>query len=308
MEKAAPLLLADFLPPRRWATGVGLALLWLLTRLPYRWQVSLGRGSGRLAMRLLPRRRRIAAINLKTCFPQWHDAKRRQVLRDHFEAVGIAVLEMGICWWWPNERVRRLARVEGLEHLDAALARGKGVILLGAHFTSLELGLRLLDTHIEPLIHPVYQVHPDPLMERVIRTNRERHSGPAIRHDSIRDMLRVLKDNKVVWYAPDQAYGGKASELVPFFGVPASTNTSTSRLAAISGAAVVALWVYRLPGDAGYRVVLSAPFADFPSDNPGADAARYHRFIEHAALAAPEQYLWIHRRFKGRPGLPDLYA
>ncbi len=298
-----------FLAPRYWPVWLGLGLLRLLATLPYRWQVRFGRRVGRTAYALMPRRRTIAETNLRLCFPEWDAAQREKVLRHHFEAVGIAFFETAMCWWWSDERLRSLMRIDGLEHLQDGLTRGKGVILLGAHFTSLEIGLRLLAVQIEPRIHPVYQIHSNPLLERIITGNRERHSGKSIPHNNIREMLRTLKQNKVVWYAPDQGYSGKHSAMVPFFGIPAATHTATSRLARASGAAVVPICVRRLPGNDGYRVILHAPFENFPSDDVVADTLRYHQFIEEQTRIAPEQYLWIHRRFKGRPAeYPDVYA
>lgn len=298
----------QFLAPHYWPIWAGLGLLWTLSRLPYRAQLWLGAGLGRIAYALAGSRRRVAATNLRLCLPEMEPQRRDAVLKQHFEALGISLLEMGMTWWTGDRKLRALTRIDGMENLQQALAKGKGVILLGGHFTPMEIALRLLAVHLEPRIHPVYQIHSDPFMERTITGNRQRHSGKAIPSDNIREMVRVLRRNGIVWYAPDQAYKDKGSEMVPFFGVPACSHTATSRLAKLAGAAVVPFFTRRLPGNEGYQLTLHPPLEDFPSDDPVADTLRYHQLIEHHARLAPEQYLWIHRRFKGRPAAyPDVY-
>ncbi|WJW75265.1 LpxL/LpxP family Kdo(2)-lipid IV(A) lauroyl/palmitoleoyl acyltransferase [Thiohalobacter sp. IOR34] len=293
----APLL--PLLAPRFWPLWSGLGLGWLVAQLPYRWQMRLGRGLGALLFHTARRRRHIARTNLRLCFPELDEAARERLLRSNFAALGMGVVETAMSWWTPDARLRPLARIEGLEHLRAALAQGRGVILLSAHFMTLEIGGRLLA--LEAPFHVLYREHKNPLFERVMRRARERHFEKAIPRDDMRGFLRSLKANMPVWYAPDQNYGREHSIFVTFFGIPAATISATHRLARISGAPVVPFFPERLADDAGYRLRLLPALADFPSGDEAADTQRINDLIEAEIRRIPEQYLWVHRRFKTRP-------
>lgn len=292
--------------PRYWPIHAGMALGWLAAQLPFRLQIGLGRGLGALAYYLMPRRRRIARTNLGLCFPELDTRARRALLRDHFRSLGIGVIETAMSWWTPTGRLRGLARIEGLEHLHAALDAGCGVILLSAHFTTLEIGGRLLSLHAP--FHVLYRRHKNAAFERVMQRARERHFEKAIPRDDMRGMLKSLKANMPVWYAPDQNYGAEHSIFVSFFGIPAATITATARLARISGARVVPFFQERLPGAAGYRLRLYPALEDFPTDDETVDTQRVNDLIEAEIRKIPAQYLWAHRRFKTRPpGEAPLY-
>lgn len=294
-----------FLGPRYWPTWLGIGLMRVLVVLPLGWQRALGKGLGRLACRWLRRRRHIAATNLALCFPELDERERKALLRRHFESLGQGVFETAFTWWAPDRRLAGLAVIEGLPHLQRALAAGRGAILLSAHFTTLEIGCRLLLQ--EQPFHPMYRRHENPLFEEIMRASRERLSDKPIRRDDVRSLLRSLRDGHAVWYAPDQAYRGKHAAPVAFFGVPAATNLATSRLARSSGAPVLPFFSLRLP-DGRYRLLIEPPLENFPGERPEEDAARMNRIIEAAVRQAPEQYLWVHRRFKAvRAGEVDPY-
>ncbi len=296
-----------FLAPRYWPTWLGLGVLRVLALLPFSWQVRIGTAMGRLALRFSPQRRHIAQVNLALCFPELDTAQRQALLVKHFESLGIGLLETALSWWGAPDRLRPLTRIEGLEYLHAALARGKGVILLSAHFTTLEIGGRLLAQHAP--FHVMYREHKNALFEAVMKHAREHHYEKAIERGDIRGMLRSLKRNQPVWYAPDQNYGREHSVFVPFFGIAAATITATSRLARMSGAAVVPFFQERLAGGVGYLLHLQPALADFPGADIELDTRRINVVIEAAIRRVPEQYLWTHRRFKTRPGnLPDPYS
>lgn len=285
------------LAPRYWVTWFSLALLWLLTRLPYAWQLTVGCSLGRIAYYIAKRRRKIAAINLTLCFPELSEIEHKKLLLQHFESLGIGLLEMAIAWWATDKHLAHLGRVEGYEHLQAALAKGKGVILLSAHFTSLDMGSRFLT--MQTKIHGVYRQHENPVIELFMKKSREQHAEKAIPRDAIRDMIRSLKQNKPLWFATDQNFGHKNSVFARFFNVPAATNTATARLARLTGAAVVPFFVKR---DAqGYQVILQPALNNFPTGDEVADAETINHLIEQQIIQAPEQYLWAHRRFKDRP-------
>ncbi len=293
--------------PRYWPTWLGLGLMWCLAQLPFAWQLAIGRGLGLLSERVSPRRKRIAAINLALCFPDKSEAERRALLHGHFVSLGIGAVETAMSWWTPAARLRKRVQIEGLEHLQRAHEAGKGVILLSGHFTTLEIGGRLLALHAPFHVH--YREHKNPVFEAVMKRAREARFEKAIPRGNMRAMVRSLKENTAVWYAPDQNYGAEHSVFVPFFGVPAATITATSRLARMTGAAVVPFFQERLPGTRGYRLTLLPALTDFPSDDDAADAARVNGIIEDAIRRAPEQYLWTHRRFKTRPpGAAPVYG
>lgn len=302
-----PTHLPENYAPRYWPTWIGLGLLRALTGLPFTWQLAIGRTLGRIALRFSAHRRHITAVNLELCFPELDCVQRHDLLVRHFESVGIGLLEIALSWWSPPQKLQPLVQIEGLEHLHAALARGKGVILLSAHFTTLEIGGRLLAQYAP--FHVMYREHKNAAFESVMKHARATHYEKVIERSDIRGMLRSLKDNHAVWYAPDQNYGREHSVFVPFFGIAASTITATSRLAHISGAAVVPFFQERLEANAGYRLSLQPALENFPSDDVEQDTQRINTIIETQIRRVPAQYLWTHRRFKTRPpGEADVYA
>jgi KDO2-lipid IV(A) lauroyltransferase len=194
-----------------------------------------------------------------------------------------------------------------MEHLTSAQHQGRGVLLLSAHFISLEIGLRGLAVHQPPNI--MYRPSSNPVMGFFLSRNRAHHAKRAIRRDDIRVLIGALKNAEAVWYAPDQAYRKKGAQMVPFFGIACATNTATSRLAKMTNAVVLPFFSERLPNNAGYLTTIHPPLENFPSDDPVADAARYHQAIEQQIKKVPEQYLWIHRRFKGlTEDYPNYYG
>jgi len=294
--------------PRYWPTWIGILLLWLIMLLPFSWLAALGKGIGRLAYRFAGERRSIAETNLRLCFPEWDDAKRESVLRQHFESLGIGLFEIPLGWWAPSGRLQQLAHIEGLEHLEKALGQGKGAILLSAHFTSLDLGGRLLSLYTP--FHAMYRSHDNPVVEKIMGGSRTKRVEKAIPRDNVREMIRSLKGNHAVWYAQDQNAGRKAGVFVDFFGHKASTNPATARLAKVTGAAVVPFYTVRRADGSGYNLVLEPAWEDFPTGDVEADAQRVNDTIERWVREHPEQYLWIHRRFRTRPNKsdPSLYT
>jgi KDO2-lipid IV(A) lauroyltransferase len=294
-----------FLTPRYWPTWLGLGAMWLLAQLPYPIQTCAGHALGRLMGRLGQGRRRVAAVNLALCLPALSAAEREHLLWRHLESVGMGVVETAISWWTPARRLPPV-QVEGLEHLQAALQRHHGAILLIGHFTCMELIARFLAPYAP--LHVTYRQSKNALYEYMLHRAHRHHAPPPVHHTDLRAMFRALKRNELLWYAPDQNYAGKHSAFVPFFGIPASTITATTRIARTSGAPVIPIMAQRLPSGAGYRVALQPALEDFPGVDEVRDAARILHLIEVQARQFPEQYLWVHRRFKTRPaGERPLY-
>lgn len=296
----------DLLAPKYWPTWIGLGFLRSVERLPFPAQRRLGFAIGRLIRHLPLAWVRIARRNIELCLPQLSVQERAVLLDRHCESLGMALCETANSWWGSRESVRGSAQVEGLHHLEGALANGHGAIMIGGHFTTIEIATRILQT-VVPL-NAVYRPPKNPLLAHTMLASFRSHGNP-IAYDDIRAMIRALRKNGVVWYAPDQSYRNKGAAMIDFFGIPAATTTATSRLARISGAAVLTYFPERLPGDAGYRVVIGAPLTNFPSEDPNIDARRFNELLEAQIRRVPEQYLWVHRRFKGLSAdYPDYYG
>ena len=296
-----------YLAPRYWPTALGLVLLRLFAPLPYPLLVWLGSGLGALLRRLPIDFVRTARRNLELCLPEIDAVARERVLAEHFRSLGISLFETAIAWWGSDQRVRGLTELEGAEHLERALRHGHGAILLSAHFTTLEIGARALCARMPMSV--MYRPTKNELLGYFLTRNRRRRTRRAIPRDDIRTLIATLGANEPVWYAPDQSYRKKGAEMVPFFGIPAATNTATSRLAKMTGAAVLPYFPERLPGTQGYRMVIHPPLENFPGDDRVTDAARFNSLIEAQVRRVPAQYLWIHRRLKGLSAAdPDHYA
>ena len=302
-----PTRLSRFLAPRYWPTWLGLGLLRLALLLPYPAMLSLGRGLGTLLYRLVGSRRHVASVNIHLCFPELDDTARQRLVKESFVAAATSLFEGVLSWWASDARLKRLYRIEGLEHLEAARSLGRGVILLGGHYTTLEISGRFLAYHVEGL-QPIYKPARNKLFEAVMANSRKRLFDDLLPSADMRTIVRNLKKGKVVWYAPDQDFGRERSVFAPFFGVPTATLISTARLAKLSGAPVVPYYSERLPGNDGFLLRLAPALENFPSGDDLDDATRVNQVIEQQVRKVPAQYLWLHKRFKTRPeGEADVY-
>jgi KDO2-lipid IV(A) lauroyltransferase len=296
-DKLLRVPLYRFWAPRYWLVWLALISIFILSRaLSYRGAMFVGRRLGRIAHFFSKRDKRIADLNVRICLPELSAEQQRDVIRKHFESLGCTLFETAYVWWARDSWLRTIIRIEGTEHLAAALQKGKGAILLSAHFTTLELGARSL-----ALVGPtslMYMTPQNPLIAEMSRRGRARKAVQAIAADQVREVLRNLKNNVAVWYAPDQRYTDKMSKIVPFFGHPAASNVATSRLAKISGAAVLPYFPERLEDGSGYVMRIYPALENFPSDDAVADIERFHRLIEAHVRRCPAQYLWTYKRFK----------
>jgi KDO2-lipid IV(A) lauroyltransferase len=284
-----------------------MGFLRLICWLPHRAALATGRAIGRLAHAAGGKRRAVVRRNIELCFPDLTATERNAMARRHFDALGMMLIEMGLGRWASTSHLQSITRLVGAEHVNDALATGRGVILLSAHFTTLEISGRILAQAIPPF-DAVFRKNRSDFMTELQRSGREVSAATTIEKRDIKKMVRSLRAKRPVWYAPDQSYSRKGSEIIEFFGVPSMHTTATSTLARLGNAAVVPFFPRRLP-DSSYELVLLPALDNFPSGDPAADTRRYVRLLEERIRSCPEQYFWIHRKFKDLPdGYPDYYS
>ncbi len=299
--------LSSFWAPRYWPVWLGVGILRVLCLLPHRAALSVGRLLGRLVHKLGGSRRAVVRRNIELCFPDLTPAEHDALVYRHFEALGMMLIEMGLGRWASDRHLSAITRLTGIEHVTSALESGRGVILLSAHFTTLEIMGRVLSVNMPPF-DAVFRRNRSDFMTELQRTGRERSAEFTIEKRDIKKMVRSLRKGRSVWYAPDQSFNRKGAEIITFFGVPAMHTTATSTLARLGNAAVVPFFPRRLP-DATYELTLMPALQDFPSDDAVADTRRYVDLLEQHVRTCPEQYFWVHRKFKDLPaGYPDYYA
>jgi KDO2-lipid IV(A) lauroyltransferase len=304
-DNRKPLL--QFRAPRYWPAWIGMGALRIVCLLPHRVALTIGRGLGRIAERLAGGRRAVVRRNIELCFPELTTGERNALATKHFEALGMSLIEMGLGRWASDRMHRKIARLDGIEHLQQALDSGKGVILLSAHFTTLEISGRLLAMNCPPF-DAVFRKNRSEFITELQRTGRERSADETIEKRDIKRMVRSLRAGRPVWYAPDQSYDRKGAAVIPFFGVPSMHTTATSTLARLGDAVTLPFFPRRLD-DGSYVHTILPPLDDFPGNDPVEDTKKYVRVLEEHIRRCPEQYFWIHRKFKNLPeGYDDYYA
>lgn len=295
----------QFLGPKYWGIWLGVGLLWLLSRLPYQTKFKVGRVLGRAMYWLASGRRKLARQNIRLAFSDKTESEITRLVKQNFESLGISLIETGLVWWGDyrkhphNGFERSLVRYEGLEHFEHAQARGKGVLILAPHFTTLEMTGLFVSflTHF----NAIYRPHDNALMDYLIAKGRSipladgRYVHPIANHNT-RGMLKVLRNGETMTILPDQRYRSKGHVKVPFFGHMTRSNPATSKLAKLTGCAVVPCLTERTD-DNRYIVKFLPALDDFPSESPEADTRRLHHIYEQAILANPTQYLWVHNRW-----------
>lgn len=291
-----------------WGSRALLTGLWLLHCLPLGFQAALGRGLGRLLWPLARARREVALRNLALCLPDKSDAERERIARDLFKWFCRSVLERGLLWYAPVKRLRRLIQVEG----DVGFAdRHAGPVMwLVPHFVGLDVAGAAVQMHIDRPAASIYQVQNNPVLDAAVRNGRLRHGNAQIfaRSETAKPLVRAIRNGAGFFNLPDMDFGERDAAFVPFFGVPAATLLAPSRMARALNMKVQPVVAELLPGGRGYRVRFLPPWDDFPSEDAVADTARMNRWIEDEVRRLPDQYLWVHKRFKTRPeGAASLY-
>lgn len=302
-----PTFTRSLLAPRHWPAWLGVAAIRLIACLPYPMLLWLGRRLGALVPRLPSPRQRIVRANIALCFPELDDAAQDALIDANLRDIGLMLVEFALGWMGSDRHIAHLPlHIEGLEHLEAARAQGKGVLLVGGHFSHLELCARLVSQRIR--IAGMYRRMDSTVFEWAVLRARLGYADAMFEKEDIRGSVKYLRGGGTLWYAPDQDMRSKDSVFVPFFGVPAATITATHHLARMSGAAVIPFFHRRLPDGLGYALRLGAPLQAFPGPDVVHDTARVNTCIEQMVREAPAQYLWAHKRFKTRPpGQPKVY-
>ncbi len=299
--------LTSYWSPNYWPTWIGMGLLRAICWLPHRAALAIGRAIGAVAHRLGGTRRAVVRRNIELCFPHLSTAERDTLARRHFASLGMMLIEMGLGRWASDRHLDSITTMIGLEHLKKAVADGRGVILLSAHFTTLEISGRVLALNSPPF-DAVFRKNRSDFVTELQRTGRERAAEDTIEKRDIKTMVRRLRAGRPVWYAPDQSYNRKGSEVIEFFGVPSMHTTATSTLARLGNAVTIPFFPRRL-ADGRYEMTLLPPLENFPSDDPAEDTRRYVAVLEDHIRSCPEQYFWIHRKFKDLPdGYPNYYS
>ena len=296
-----PAFQLSFLKPRYWGLWLGLGFFRLILLLPYpllRW---IGEGLGSLFAKLSvgKRRAKIARRNLELCFPDYSAEQIDSILQTNLKSTGMAIIETGMAWFWSDKRIKKWSKIEGLQYLKENL--NDGIIFVGVHFLTLELGARIVGIH-QPGIG-VYRPNDNPMMDWLQTRGRLRSNKNMLDRKDLRGMIKALRSGDIIWYAPDHDYGRKNAVFVPFFSVPdaATTTGSYYLLRSSPNSKVIPFAPLRNADGSGYTVTISAP-VDFSDLTDETDiATRMNQVVEGEILKGVEQYMWLHRRFKTRP-------
>jgi len=292
-----------------WGARLLLGVMWLLHKLPLPLLAALGNGTGRLLYLVAASRRKVALRNLELCFPQWTEAERHRMAREHFRWLGRSILERSLLWFAPAVRLRKMIHVEG----DVTLAERseRPVMWLVPHFMGLDVAGVAVLLFQNQYACSMYQQQSNPVMDDIIRKGRLRFGDKAEifpRSDKALPLIRAIRKGHAFFNLPDMDFGERDAAFVPFFGVPAATLLAPSRMARALNMVVQPVVAEILPGGQGYRVRFGEPFTDFPTDDSVADTTAMNRWIEDEIRRSPAQYLWVHKRFKTRPqGQASLY-
>ena len=305
--KNKPVFRRSLLHPRYWGTLMLMALMYSLSLLPYRVQFFLGKYIGRLAIKLMKKRRHTISRNLELCFPSMTTSERNRLVKENIDNSGLALFETGMAWFWSDERVCRHVTIKGMEHIEKLEREGKGALMVAVHSMNLELGARAFG--IKKSGMGVYRANNNPCFDYFQYQGRSRSNRTLIDRKDVKGMLRALKTGERVWYAPDHDYGLRRSTFAPLFAVEqACTTTGTSLLVDATDCAVVPFTMVRDNNSGHYTLTISKPVEGFPNKDPDAAAVFINKVIEQSIMAAPSQYMWLHRRFKTRPeGQPSFY-
>jgi KDO2-lipid IV(A) lauroyltransferase len=296
--------------PRGWPLWCLLGVAWLIGRLPITWIIAIGKLLGRSLYWLSgltgASRRQITDTNIELCFPELTASARAELARDSFIHTVIGALEITQPWLNPGRNLRDRITLHGVEHLQRAAAQGRGVLLVGGHFSTLDIVAQGVTAAVD--LDVMYRRNRNPVWEWLQVRSRKRYFDGVIEREDTRQTLQRLKAGRIIWYAADQDYGAKHSVFAPFFGIETATINATVRLAAFNQSPVIFMSNFRDPDTCPWSAHFTPVLENYPSGDDLADATRMNAIIESAVREHPEQYLWMHRRFKTRPpGAQKIY-
>ncbi|WP_027848159.1 LpxL/LpxP family Kdo(2)-lipid IV(A) lauroyl/palmitoleoyl acyltransferase [Marinospirillum minutulum] len=293
--------------PRYWLTWLAIGALTIAAYLPWSVKLFLGKGLGYFALGVAARRRHITEVNIKLCFPEKTAEEQKKLVKAIFLANGIGVFEIATGLVRDVSFLSDRVTFKGREHLDKVLAKGEGAIILGVHFSIMDLGGALHGLFYK--VDTIYKPHKNPVFNRFIERGRAKSFTKQITSKDLKELVRRVRQGKACWYSPDQDFGRKVSVFAPFFGVEAASITMTARMAKMTKAPVIPIRMCRNPDNYTYTLEYLPPLENFPSGDDVADATQVNQVIEAMIRLNPEQYLWMHRRFKTRPDpkSPSLY-
>ncbi len=273
--------------------------LWLLAQLPYRILVFIGKVFGRL-LHTFGLRKKVVVTNLKICFPELNINTRRQLIKKHYQELGIMVTQTLKAFLSQTKKIEQNSVIHGGEHIQACLDKNQGVLLVAGHFTSLDIGGKILCKQF--LIAGMYREHKHPLTEYIVTKSRLKYAVKMFKREELRPIIKHLKSGGILWYAPDQDYRRGQSVFVPFFNHLASTITATHQMARLSKCAVLYFHVQRNDKPPFYTLTLSPAMDNFPTKDALEDTKRVNQEIEIMVKKNPHEYLWVHKRFKTTQG------
>ena len=299
--------LTSYLAPKYWPLWFAIGLLRLSILLPTKVTQTMGSALGILIYHLTPSRRRIARINIKQAYPDYSKEEVDALNKKAFRSLGISIFEMGAAWFEKTSTLKQQCQIEGKEHLDEVIAKDKPIILLTGHFTTLEIGSRLISFYCKQF-SGVYKKARNPLFNAIMVRYRSTFGVGLVENKDVRSIIRGLKMGHSTWFAPDQDFRHQDIVFTPFLGGIASTLTATAKLARITDAAVVPFYPVRLEDGKGFKLIVLPALENFPTDDIKADSSRINKTIEEMVHQHPEQYLWSHKRFKTQPdGRTSIY-
>ncbi|BEU01931.1 lipid A biosynthesis lauroyltransferase [Agarivorans sp. OAG1] len=297
---SSPKLNAQSFHPKNWGAWVLIGFMFSISLLPYRVQHYLGLGIGRLGRALMKSRVHITRRNLEICFPDKSEAELEQLVEGCFRHLGHSVVDTANAWFWPQWRFAKHFKVEGLEHLKKAREQQGGILLVSAHFWTLESHARAYGT-LDPGVG-IYRPNKNSVYEYYQYHGRTKSNKYLVDRTDVRGMIKALRQDNAVWYAPDHDYGTHAAVFVPFFAQDkAATITGTATLAKVKNVQVLPTYALRNEDGSGFTLVIEPALDNYPQGDDEQDAHTINQVVEKAILRAPEQYMWIHRRFKSRP-------
>ncbi|MDX1692180.1 MAG: LpxL/LpxP family Kdo(2)-lipid IV(A) lauroyl/palmitoleoyl acyltransferase [Ketobacteraceae bacterium] len=301
-EPFPPPFSASLLHPRHWLTWLAMGIWYCIAQLPVTWQYALGRKLGHLLLKLGGTRVKVTSINIQRCLPELSQQEQQRLIRESFESAAIGLMEVGMGWWLPQWRFKKLCHYEGLEHIEHARQQNRGILLITGHFTPMEIAARMIGNRIPCRL--LYRKNNNPVFEWVSSRRRAHHMTEMVPHKAIKHFLKCLEAGDTAIYLTDQSYGARHSTFAPFFGIETATIVKTAQYASATNAIVMPVQYGRRKNNSGYFLKFYPPLENFPSGNEKADAITTNEWVEKFARENPEQYFWQHRRFKHVP--PDV--